>query len=58
LEPEKSLRIVIPSATLLVVGLQIMFSSCLLGILQLEPPSPPEAAISDIKPVDDLIARG
>ena len=36
LNPEYSLREVIPSATLLIVGLQIMFSSCLLGILQLD----------------------
>jgi hypothetical protein len=39
LNPEQSLRIVIPSATLLIVGLQIVFSSCLLGILQLETPA-------------------
>jgi hypothetical protein len=36
LNPEQSLRVVIPSATLLMLGLQIIFSSCLLGILQLE----------------------
>ena len=36
LNPEQSLRVVIPSATLLILGLQIMFSSCLLSILQLE----------------------
>jgi glycosyltransferase involved in cell wall biosynthesis len=36
LDPEESLRVVIPSATLLILGLQIMFSSCLLSILQLE----------------------
>jgi hypothetical protein len=36
LNPEQSLRVVIPSATLLILGLQIIFSSCLLGILQLE----------------------
>ena len=36
LDPEESLRIVVPSATLLIVGLQIMFSSCLLSILQLD----------------------
>jgi hypothetical protein len=36
LNPERSLRIVIPSATLLILGLQIMFSSCLLSILQLD----------------------
>lgn len=36
LQPDQSLRIVIPSATLLILGLQVMFSSCLLSILQLE----------------------
>jgi Glycosyl transferase family 2 len=36
LNPEQSLRVVIPSATLLILGLQIIFSSCLLAILQLE----------------------
>jgi glycosyltransferase involved in cell wall biosynthesis len=36
LDPEQSLRIVIPSATLLILGLQLMFSSSLLSILQLE----------------------
>lgn len=36
LNPEQSLRVVVPSATLLVLGLQIMFSGCLLGILQLD----------------------
>jgi glycosyltransferase involved in cell wall biosynthesis len=36
LDPQRSLRIVIPSAALLTLGLQIMFSSCLLSILKLE----------------------
>jgi len=36
LNPEQSLRTVIPSATLLMLGLQIVFSACLLGILQLD----------------------
>lgn len=36
LDPEQSLRIVIPSATLLIVGIQVIFSSCLLSILHLE----------------------
>ena len=36
LAPEQSLRVVIPSATLMIVGLQVMFSSCLLSILQLD----------------------
>jgi len=40
LNPQQSLRIVIPSATLLMLGLQIIFSSCLLSILQLETKSP------------------
>jgi hypothetical protein len=36
LDPQQSLRIVVPAATLLILGIQIMFSSCLLSILQLE----------------------
>ena len=40
MDPQQSLRIVVPSTTLLIVGLQIMFSSCLLSILQLESNSP------------------
>ena len=40
LDPTESLRIVIPSATLLILGLQIMFSSCLLSVLQLETKTP------------------
>jgi glycosyltransferase involved in cell wall biosynthesis len=36
LDPALSLRVVVPSATLLILGLQVMFSSCLLSILQLE----------------------
>jgi glycosyltransferase involved in cell wall biosynthesis len=40
LDPRESLRIVIPSATLLILGLQIIFSSCLLSVLQLETKSP------------------
>jgi len=36
LDPQRSLRIVVPSAALLTLGLQIMFSSCLLSILKLE----------------------
>jgi glycosyltransferase involved in cell wall biosynthesis len=36
LNVEQSLRVVVPSATLLVLGLQIVFSSCLLAILQLD----------------------
>jgi hypothetical protein len=47
LNPEQSLRVVIPSATLLMLGLQIVFSSCLLSILQLETKSPDMPATSD-----------
>jgi glycosyltransferase involved in cell wall biosynthesis len=36
LDPELSLRIVVPSATLIMAGLQLVFSSCLLSILQME----------------------
>jgi glycosyltransferase involved in cell wall biosynthesis len=36
LQPEQTLRVVIPSATLLILGVQVMFSSCLLSILQLD----------------------
>jgi glycosyltransferase involved in cell wall biosynthesis len=43
LDSERSLRIVIPSATLLIVGMQVAFSSCLLGILHLDTP---EAGVS------------
>jgi glycosyltransferase involved in cell wall biosynthesis len=56
LNPEKSLRIVIPSATLLVLGLQIMFSSCLLSILQLEAPTAPEPE-AERGGLDEVIAR-
>jgi hypothetical protein len=38
LDPGLSLRVVVPSATLLILGLQLMFSSCLLSILQLDAP--------------------
>jgi hypothetical protein len=36
LDPTESFRMVIPSITLLILGFQIMFSSCLLAILQLD----------------------
>jgi glycosyltransferase involved in cell wall biosynthesis len=36
LDPQQSLRLVVPSATMLILGLQIISSSCLLSILQLE----------------------
>jgi glycosyltransferase involved in cell wall biosynthesis len=39
LDPQQSLRIVVPSVTLLILGMQVMFSSCMLSILQLETPS-------------------
>jgi hypothetical protein len=39
LDPRLSLRIVVPSATLLILGLQVMFSSCLLTVLQLGTPA-------------------
>ena len=44
LDPQMSLRIVVPAATLLMLGLQMMFSSCLLSILQLESPAAESAA--------------
>ena len=44
LDPQQSLRIVVPSTTLMIVGLQIMFSSCLLSILQLESHAPAATA--------------
>jgi hypothetical protein len=58
LDPEKSLRIAVPSAMLLVIGLQIMFSSCLLSILQLETPARSEAATGAIRTQDQAVARG
>jgi glycosyltransferase involved in cell wall biosynthesis len=36
LDPQQSLRIVVPSVTLMILGLQIMFSSFLLSLLQLD----------------------
>jgi glycosyltransferase involved in cell wall biosynthesis len=35
-DPQQSLRIVVPSVTLMILGLQIMFSSFLLSLLQIE----------------------
>jgi len=58
LDPGKSLRIAIPSATLLVIGLQIMFSSCLLSILQLEAPSASPVPSGPIATSDRAAARG
>jgi glycosyltransferase involved in cell wall biosynthesis len=43
LDPEESLRIVIPSAMLLLLGLQVTFSSCLLAVLKMESASGPGA---------------
>ena len=36
LDPQQSLRVVVPSVTLLTLGFQIMFSSCMLALLKLE----------------------
>ncbi len=44
LDPQESLRIVVPSATMLILGMQIISSSCLLSILQLEGPATAPAA--------------
>jgi hypothetical protein len=51
LDPQHSLRIVVPAATLLILGLQVMFSSCLLSILQLES-STTEFAAPQQRPFD------
>jgi glycosyltransferase involved in cell wall biosynthesis len=58
LNPQQSLRIVVPSVTLLILGLQIMFSSCLLSILQLESNSSsvtatPRALTNSLEPTTD-----
>ena len=53
LDPQHSLRIVVPAATLLILGLQIMFSSCLLSILQLE-----SAATGFVEPSQPSFASG
>jgi len=58
LDPQKSLRIAIPSATLLVIGVQIMFSSCLLSILQLEAPSASHVPSGPIAASDRAAVRG
>jgi hypothetical protein len=59
LNPEETLRIVIPSATLLVLGLQIIFSSCLLSILQLEMPAPvpPDVESANARAVEFVAGR-
>jgi glycosyltransferase involved in cell wall biosynthesis len=59
LDPQQSLRIVVPSVTLLILGLQIIFSSCLLSILQLETPGSAAAAQPRALPAGTLPgARG
>jgi glycosyltransferase involved in cell wall biosynthesis len=50
LDPQESLRIVVPSATMLIVGLQIISSSCLLSILQLEGAGSGVAAAQPLQP--------
>jgi hypothetical protein len=50
LDPEESLRVVIPSATMLILGLQIISSSCLLSILQLERADSPAPAPQSADP--------
>jgi Glycosyl transferase family 2 len=42
LDPTQSMRIVVPSATLLILGFEVMFASCLLSILQLDNGVPAE----------------
>jgi hypothetical protein len=56
LNPQQSLRIVIPSTTLLILGMQIMFSSCLLSILQLETKSPDMPAEAEEDPHSNGLA--
>jgi glycosyl transferase family 2 len=56
LDPQMSLRIVVPAATLLMLGLQIMFSSCLLSILQLES-HPAESAAPQRAPASEPALR-
>ena len=59
LNPEETLRIVISSATLLVLGLQIIFSSSLLSILQLEMPAPvpPDVESANARAVEFVTGR-
>ena len=42
LDPERSLRLVVPSVTALIVGLQLFFFSFFLGVLRLRAPHAPE----------------
>jgi glycosyltransferase involved in cell wall biosynthesis len=48
LDPQQSLRVVVPSVTLMIVGLQIMFSSFLLSLLQLDTNRPALQAMSRV----------
>lgn len=62
LDPQVSLRIVVPAATLLMLGMQIMFSSCLLSVLALESAPaeavpPPRAAAPEPALRPDLSVR-
>jgi glycosyltransferase involved in cell wall biosynthesis len=58
LDPQESLRIVVPSATMLILGMQIISSSCLLSILQLEgPATAPTAAQPAASPSASLAAH-
>jgi glycosyltransferase involved in cell wall biosynthesis len=57
LDPQQSLRIVVPSVTLLILGMQIMFSSCMLSILQLDAPAPVTAEnerVPTLEPSGDI----
>ncbi len=54
LDPQQSLRIVVPSVTMLILGLQIMTSSCLLSILQLEAPRSDSAGQQSTVSIDVL----
>jgi hypothetical protein len=57
LDPQQSLRIVVPSTTLMILGMQIMFSSFLLSILQLDanraPPAVTPRILSNLEPSTD-----
>jgi glycosyltransferase involved in cell wall biosynthesis len=62
LDPQQSLRVVVPSVTLMIVGLQIMFSSFLLSLLQLDTNRPalqamPRVAAGNLAPRAEPGAR-
>jgi glycosyltransferase involved in cell wall biosynthesis len=62
LDPQQSLRVVVPSVTLMIVGLQIMFSSFLLSLLQLDTNRPalqamPRVAAGNLAPSAEPGAR-